>query len=185
MNRHIAFVTTLLMMSICLVHCANQVRKTAPAEIPAENQKIILMAIIDSLQLADLAEWPLDDALKQSMLLRIPRTLDRALAIEFRRCEKLGMFTLVTDTSDLSAMRVRIKLQKSSATPSRLRSDITVTIDIPALAETKTYWFESTGLYRSKTGPQSSFHHLGFLIQDYCRNFPAADIAQLFYPSAK
>jgi len=172
--------------ALCALYgsCVVPPAKSMPrrAAFPAANEKIFLSLAIDSSSLEQAPGWPAESAL-QAPLRSALKKLDSNMFVEFRRCEKYGLYELVDD-SLRGSVYVTFVIGRFQVTKDTLAMPIRMTVSKPALTRTlsRTVW--GRGVYRAKSPPKSQLHHLHILIADFCRNFPYTQAAEVFYRPA-
>ena len=166
--------------------CVAPLAKSLPrrAAFPAANEKIFISTAIDSSSLETFPGWPSEKNL-QAPLISALKKLDSNMLVEFRRCEKYGLYELVDD-SLLSSVRVSLVIGRYQFKKDTLTMPVRMTIEKPALKKNLTRTISAMGIYRAKTPPKSPLHYLDMLLADFCRNFPYSKAAEVFYrPSDK
>lgn len=150
------------------------------AVIPVVEERLSLSPLISEATMNDLAYWPTAPE-QQKILLENLNIIWQNVLAEFRRCEKLGLYTMVDDNDNptyrISLTLTSLELKNNTLympvrmQAERLRDDKRFIYTLPAKASEK-----------STLNPQRAFHYYGLLLGEYRRRFPAHDIVSFFYP---
>jgi hypothetical protein len=168
------------LLCVCIPPANSIARRPA---FPVANEKVYLYPAIDSSLLSRFSGWPSEASL-QAPLRRALRKLDSNLSVEFRRCEKYGLYELVDDS--LSAgVRVTPVIGQYQFKKDTLEMPVQMTLRNKMRKTAYLVSMTGRGIYRAKTTPKSPYHYIAILLADFCRTFPYERAAEVFYRPAQ
>jgi hypothetical protein len=173
---------TLPLVTLLLASCTVP-QKSSPATeatIPVVEERISLSPLISETEIESLPRWP-SDPHEQRLLLKNIDEIHLQLLAEFRRCQKLGLYTMVTD-NDNPTMRISVTLTKAE-----LRSD-TLSVPVRLVAERLRddqrymYTIPAAAVITRENRDLSPLHYYARLLGEYRRNFPYTEVVSFFHP---
>lgn len=171
----------LILLSVTAIGCLPppNIDSFAEPAISVAEERISLSPLICEAELNKLPDWP-KQPIEQQLLANNLSDAWNKLLIEFRRCQKYGLYTMVED-NDNPTFRISVIL-----TDLLLEND-TLTLPVRLQAERLrddqrfVYTFPAKAYAHSRTRASSPFHYYGELLANYRRNFPQKDIVSYFY----
>ena len=181
LSRFTGILMFFLSLVVIVCGCIPTLRQKAPtAAFPVMNEKMFLYPVIDSSCLELFEGWPSDESL-QKILRRHFQKLDNALLVEFRRCEKYGLYEMVED-SMRSSVRITFVVGRFLMKKDVLTFPVRMTARRFIDKAERSFPIEAVGMYRSKSRPKSAAHYLDILLADFRRHFPYRKVTGVFYP---
>jgi hypothetical protein len=169
----------ILILMLCLFVSASRAKRQPAATVSLANEKVYINPIVDSSALQTFDGWPKEQS-SQKLLSVHFRDCWKNLFAEFKRCEKLGFYEMVDDSS-AATVRIRLVVRPYSVSKDTLRFPVGIELRHTTGMDTYTNSIEAAGVYRAKSKPKSAFHRLDYLLGDFRRHFPYARVTALFY----
>lgn len=147
--------------------------------ISVEYEKLSLSPIISEAKLEVLQDWPAEID-KQKILLKTFDEIWFKLLTEFRRCEKYGLYTMVSDRED-PTIRISIVISSVDFTEDTIFMPIRLVVERLRDNQQFVFTIPATGVLKSSERKKNPFHYYGKLLGDYKRRFPYKEIVSFFY----
>ncbi|MBD3319826.1 MAG: hypothetical protein GF350_01890 [Chitinivibrionales bacterium] len=183
MNRRTVYYAhcTILAALVVMTGCAAKNKTAARLTIPAQHEKIFLKTLDNKAAIEAVGGWPGNES-EQKILSALFTQIHEKLEIEFRRCEKYGLYELTQDPLE-ATLYVTVTLEGHSFVSNTLKIPVTVTVY--HAARNKRFSFSLSALAHAPDSEVSGsdFHTLGLLLGNLHRNFPYKKIVSFFYPA--
>lgn len=178
MKPILLFVILTLFLSGCAVNKGTVKRLT----VPAKHEKVFLSPLVNNSAVEVLEGWPQDSAQK-SILLGYFAEIHEDLFIEFRRCEKYGLYEVVTDSLE-ATVHVTVKLSPHTFESDTLKIPLEIFVIHSPLRERLSYELTASGTFqRSGNGNNKPpYHYIGLMLSDLKHTFPYRKVVSYFYP---
>ncbi|MBD3346416.1 MAG: hypothetical protein GF401_15290 [Chitinivibrionales bacterium] len=169
-----------LALTIAFYGCAHNKGVVKRTRVPVQHEKIFLMPIENNSGVESLEGWPGESAY-QHILMRSFQTIHEDLLIEFRRCEKYGLYEM-TDDSLQATVYVKTTLKGHTITSDTLKIPVSVEVFNTATNDKHSFVLNAYTPIPPQDPDRSSFNNLGLLFACFRRNFPCRRLVSEFYP---
>ncbi|MCX7725551.1 MAG: hypothetical protein N2053_01750 [Chitinispirillaceae bacterium] len=147
--------------------------------ISVEYEKLSLSPLISEAKFETLPEWP-KEIDKQKILLETFDEIWFKLLTEFRRCEKYGLYTMVSDKEN-PTIRISIIISSVDFTKDTLSMPIRLVVERLRDNQQFVFTIPAIAVMNSPEKKKNFFHYYGKLLADYKRRFPYKEIVSFFY----
>ena len=171
-----------ILVSILLIAaaCTQQLlRPTGTATIPVMHERLYLSPLTNESPIERLPGWPAE-SYRQKILLRSFREVSDKLNSEFIRCEKYGLYTMVSDAGE-ATVRISVTLLPYTFTNDTLKMPVRLQAERIPDGQKYIYSLDAFATAPPGFGSSDSFHRLGLLFSDYRRHFPCDTLVSFFY----
>ena len=176
-------VTIFLCCCLAISGCVSSLQEAQHgAAVPVSGEKIFMCPIIDSSSLDKFEGWPSEKPL-QMLLQKNYQQMYHNMFVEFRRGEKYGLYEMVEDSSQATAM-ISFFIQRYSFKKDTLTLPVSMSIRQGSVIKNYPSVFTAYGIYKAQSRPKSPFHYINFLLADFCRDFPYKRVVNVFCPSS-
>ena len=174
----IFLVAMILISFFCRCGSGRKVQK--PMTIDITHQSVYLKPIMGLDVLRSSSFWPQERSV-ENVLLDYVRQVWKELLIEFRRCEKYGLYSMI-DSTGTPTVIVTVKVVSS-----RIRNDsLIIPLEIKTVNKSNkksyTLTVDACGSVKGNSSEKAdAAYYLGAVFADYKRNFPYKKVVSSFY----
>jgi len=171
-------VTMFLLVNIFQCGSRGPTQKSDTIDIKHQNVYLRPLEGIDMVKTSTF--WPENRDIEK-ILLEYMQEMWNNLLVEFRRCEKYGLYKMV-DSSGAPTVVITVKIGSSKIRNDTLSMPVTIKTFIKSMKQTYTLSVDAYGIgSQDSTSESNQLYYLGAMFADYKRKFPYQKAVSAFY----